>query len=181
MFAFVVWDAKGNSWRSPPVTASASSRSTSSPPRRRRIRLRDQAVAGLPGFRRRLNLARAYDFLSAGIMDHTEETLFDGVRQLHGGECVRLDLRTGDRAKRCRCAAGIDLEPGTLEMSEGEAARALPRSACAIGAAAPALRCSRRHLPLRRARQLLDRLLMARELDEAETVRECTPSAPATT
>ena len=48
---------------------------------------------GLPGFSARLNIARAYDFLSSGIMEHTDETLFEGVRQLRGGECSRIDLQ----------------------------------------------------------------------------------------
>jgi len=46
----------------------------------------------LEGWRARLNRQRAYDFLAWGAFDHTEETLFDGVRQLRGGELLEIDL-----------------------------------------------------------------------------------------
>jgi len=47
---------------------------------------------GLPGWRAQLNPQRGYDFLAWGLSEHTEETLFDGVRQLRGGEAVRFRL-----------------------------------------------------------------------------------------
>jgi asparagine synthase (glutamine-hydrolysing) len=77
---------------------------------------------GLPGFAARLNVARAYDFLSSGIMEHTDETLFAGVIQLRGGECVRVDpqhWRFGE-ALPVRRWYRI-LEPGTLAVDEREA------------------------------------------------------------
>jgi asparagine synthase (glutamine-hydrolysing) len=80
-------------------------------------------IAALPGFSARLNLARAYDFLSSGIMDHTGETMFEGVGQLQGGECVRLDLRRwrlGDRLPVRRWYGIID--PGTLDLDEPDSA-----------------------------------------------------------
>jgi asparagine synthase (glutamine-hydrolysing) len=46
----------------------------------------------LPGWRARLNGPRAHDFLARGIADHTEETLFDGVRQLAGGQYMESPL-----------------------------------------------------------------------------------------
>lgn len=46
----------------------------------------------LPQWRAMLNGQRAYDFLNWALFDHTEETLFDGVRQLRGGECVSASL-----------------------------------------------------------------------------------------
>ncbi len=46
----------------------------------------------LPGFSARVNAARAYDFLAGALFDHTDETLFAGVRQLRGGECVSVPL-----------------------------------------------------------------------------------------
>lgn len=45
-----------------------------------------KAFTVLPGWTARLNGQRAYDFLAWGMRDHTEETLFAGVRQLRGGE-----------------------------------------------------------------------------------------------
>ena len=42
----------------------------------------------LPGWSPRVNGQRAYDFLNWGVLDHTDETMFEGVSQLRGGECV---------------------------------------------------------------------------------------------
>lgn len=49
-------------------------------------------LVDLPGFSRRLNLARTYDYLSVGFTDHTEETMFADARQLRGGQCVTIEL-----------------------------------------------------------------------------------------
>lgn len=45
----------------------------------------------LPGWRALLNGPRAKDFLAFGLLDHTDETLFAGVRQLRGGEFFVVD------------------------------------------------------------------------------------------
>jgi asparagine synthase (glutamine-hydrolysing) len=77
---------------------------------------------GLPGFSARLNIARTYDFLASGIMEHTDETLFADVLQLRGGECTRIDLqhwRPGESPSVRRWYP--ILEPGTLEIGEREA------------------------------------------------------------
>lgn len=47
---------------------------------------------GLPGFRPKMNRERALDFLGWGLTDHTEETLFDGVRQVPGGHWLEVQL-----------------------------------------------------------------------------------------
>ena len=44
----------------------------------------------LPGWRAAVNGQRAYDFLNWELLDHTDETLFAGVRQLRGGECAEF-------------------------------------------------------------------------------------------
>jgi asparagine synthase (glutamine-hydrolysing) len=46
--------------------------------------------AVLLGWRAAVNGQRAYDFLSWGVVDHTDETLFSGVFQLRNGQFVRL-------------------------------------------------------------------------------------------
>lgn len=46
----------------------------------------------LPEWRARLNHQRGYDFLVWGLSEHSDETLFNGVRQLRGGESVSLSL-----------------------------------------------------------------------------------------
>jgi asparagine synthase (glutamine-hydrolysing) len=52
-------------------------------------------LLGLPGVGARANRERLRDFLAFGIIDHTEETQFEGVTQLRGGECLRVDCRGG--------------------------------------------------------------------------------------
>jgi asparagine synthase (glutamine-hydrolysing) len=79
-------------------------------------------LCGLPGYVQRMNLRRVYDFLTAGITEHTDETLFAGVNQLRGGECTRIDLaqwRPGEAITIRRWYA--ILAPGALELSEAEA------------------------------------------------------------
>ena len=39
----------------------------------------------------KLNLSRANDFLINGLLDHTDETLFDGVYQLLGGHYIEIN------------------------------------------------------------------------------------------
>jgi asparagine synthase (glutamine-hydrolysing) len=46
----------------------------------------------LPGWSAQLNGQRAYEFLNWNLLDHTEETLFSGVRQLRGGEFIHCTL-----------------------------------------------------------------------------------------
>jgi asparagine synthase (glutamine-hydrolysing) len=79
-------------------------------------------LLGLPGLSGRMNLARVRDFLASGVSDHTDETLFDGVRQLQPGCSVTLDAS--------RPWSGL-FEPkrwyaipphGTLRLAEAEAA-----------------------------------------------------------
>src|SRR5262249_49441576 len=52
-------------------------------------------LVDLPGFSRKINLARTYDYLNVGWTDHTEETMFGDARQLRGGQCVSIDLNGG--------------------------------------------------------------------------------------
>lgn len=46
----------------------------------------------LPGWNPLVNGQRAYDYLNWGLLDHTEETMFNGVFQLRGGEYIECDL-----------------------------------------------------------------------------------------
>ncbi len=57
----------------------------------------------LPGWVPSVNGQRTYDFLAWGLLDHTDETLFQGVFQVPPGEAIALDLdrlpvlRSGER------------------------------------------------------------------------------------
>jgi asparagine synthase (glutamine-hydrolysing) len=79
-------------------------------------------LVDLIGFSRKINLARSYDYLSAGWTDHTEETLFADVRQLRGGQCATIALNCGP-IKRLPVRRWYDLprEPAPA-MSEDQAA-----------------------------------------------------------
>ena len=46
-----------------------------------------------------MNDQRAYDYLSWSLIDHTDETLFKGVRQLRGGELAVLSLHSNSMYK----------------------------------------------------------------------------------
>ena len=48
---------------------------------------------GLHGFRGQANYGRVVEFLNYGAQDHTAETLWDGVRQLRGGQCATIDAQ----------------------------------------------------------------------------------------
>lgn len=56
----------------------------------------------LEGWRARLNGQRAYDFLVWGASEHTSETMFEGVRQLRGGELAEIDLEVNSAPKISR-------------------------------------------------------------------------------
>jgi asparagine synthase (glutamine-hydrolysing) len=78
---------------------------------------------GLPNFAARVNLARCHDFLVGSLSDHTGETLFAGVAQLRGGECVSLDLRRWGAERRVEPRRWYSLpEANTCHLGEAEAA-----------------------------------------------------------
>jgi asparagine synthase (glutamine-hydrolysing) len=47
----------------------------------------------LPDWQAEMNRQRVYDFLNWGIIDHTDETLFNGVYQVRAGFALELDLK----------------------------------------------------------------------------------------
>jgi asparagine synthase (glutamine-hydrolysing) len=56
----------------------------------------------LEGWEAALNRQRAYDFLQWGVFDHTEETLFEGVFQLRGGESVTFSVGSQEYPRKKR-------------------------------------------------------------------------------
>jgi asparagine synthase (glutamine-hydrolysing) len=77
-------------------------------------------LTGLSGWTGHMNVARVHDFLSAGISDHTAETMFDGVRQLRGGECANVHADGG--TPRAVVARWYPASAGKLQLGEAEAA-----------------------------------------------------------
>jgi len=73
----------------------------------------------IPGWRAALNGQRTYDFLNWGLFDHTDETLFDGVFQLRGGEAATIELGSGPFApgRRLPTSRWYTLRPGQFSGS----------------------------------------------------------------
>lgn len=61
-----------------------------------------KAFTAHPGWRASLNGQSAYCFLNWGVTDHGTDTLFDGVTQLRGGECLSAPLAELPRARQFR-------------------------------------------------------------------------------
>ena len=95
------------------------------------------AAAGVP---LRPNRCRVYDYLRRGLVDHTDETLFDGVRQLRPGTYLVKDAN-GVAVRRYWDLEEADeepwREPASLEAVEAilqEAVGAAPARGCRAGA-----------------------------------------------
>ena len=126
MFAFVIWDtreqvafAARDRFGIKPLYYFATARGLA-------FASEIKQFVGLPGFSPKMNIARIYDFLEAGLLDHSGETMFAGVAQLRGGECVRIDFsrwRPGEPPPLRRWYE--ILASGTLDISEREAAQRL--------------------------------------------------------
>lgn len=76
---------------------------------------------GLPGLSGNMNIARVHDFLSSGISEHTSETMFEGITQLRGGECITLDTSKGTPLQAV-IRRWYPATAGELKLSEAEAA-----------------------------------------------------------
>lgn len=79
----------------------------------------------LSSWRARVNGQRAYDFLNWAILDHMDETMFEGVYQLRGGEMVELAIplakalsRSDARLPTCRW---YELHPRSFAGSPADA------------------------------------------------------------
>ncbi|RUP14043.1 MAG: asparagine synthase (glutamine-hydrolyzing) [Methylobacterium sp.] len=76
-------------------------------------------LVGLKGWSGRMNVARVHDFLSAGVSDHTAETMFEGVRQLRGGE--QAIVRADGPVPRAEIRRWYPATAGDLHLTESEA------------------------------------------------------------
>jgi asparagine synthase (glutamine-hydrolysing) len=80
-------------------------------------------LLSLPNVTARMNIARMYDYLSAGMTDHTQETTFKEVMQLRNGECIAVDLSRFVPGRSLPIRRWYRLPtPGSIKMSEEEAA-----------------------------------------------------------
>lgn len=79
-------------------------------------------LAGLPGATGRPQAQRLRDFLVAGVSDHTDQTMFEGIGQLRGGE--RLLARLGGGTPHiARTRWHEPRMPAREKLDPGEAAR----------------------------------------------------------
>jgi asparagine synthase (glutamine-hydrolysing) len=90
MFAFIIWDdaekrlfAARDRFGIKPLYITANGQGLA-------LASEIKQLTGLPPASGRANIARLKDFLSTGISDHTEETMFEGITQLRGGESLTL-------------------------------------------------------------------------------------------
>lgn len=77
-------------------------------------------LVGLGGAGQRMNLPRVRDYLATGLIDHTDETLFEGIGQLRPGECATVAL--GGPSPRLVLRRWYRPRVETLKLSSAEAA-----------------------------------------------------------
>ncbi|MBV8270938.1 MAG: asparagine synthase (glutamine-hydrolyzing) [Cupriavidus sp.] len=77
----------------------------------------------VPGIARRGNVARLFDFVSTGMTDHTNQTLFADVHQLRGGEKLRINLDSFTAGRPITPERWYRLpEPGSIRLDARAAA-----------------------------------------------------------
>lgn len=121
MFAFLIWDdrdkrlfAARDRYGIKPLYLAATPRGVA-------FGSEIKQLLGLAGISGRMNIARVHDFLASGVSDHTSETMFEGIVQLRGGECVTIDAsREGALAVPIR--RWYPATAGEIAISEKEAA-----------------------------------------------------------
>ena len=71
----------------------------------------------LPGWTGKINSQKCYDYLAYGITDHTDETMYEGVRQIRGGEYAVFSVNEKMSEKHIHCWYNLrdDKFTGTLE------------------------------------------------------------------
>ncbi|MDF1610263.1 asparagine synthase (glutamine-hydrolyzing) [Hoeflea sp. YIM 152468] len=95
MFAFVIWDARDKKMFAARDRFGIKPLYLAQTPSGLAFASEIKQLAGLDSLAGRMNVARVHDFLASGITDHTSETLFDGIEQLRGGECISVDASGG--------------------------------------------------------------------------------------
>lgn len=121
MFAFLIWDRREQKLFAARDRFGIKPLYLSITPRSIALASEIKQLHGLPGVSGRMNLPRVHDFLANGITDHTAETLFEGVTQLRGGECVTVDASSSTPLKPL-IRRWYPVVAGDLELSEGQAA-----------------------------------------------------------
>ncbi|CAN7507375.1 asparagine synthase (glutamine-hydrolyzing) [Bosea sp. LjRoot90] len=121
MFAFLIWDDRDKTLFAARDRYGIKPLYLFSTPRGVAFASEIKQLLGLPGLNGRMNIARVHDFLSSGIADHTAETMYDGVMQLRGGECARIEVGNAGPVP-VKTRRWYPATAGELSISEGEAA-----------------------------------------------------------
>lgn len=121
MFAFLIWDdrdkilfAARDRYGIKPLYLAATPRGVA-------FGSEIKQLLGLAGVSGRMNIARVHDFLASGVSDHTSETMFKGIAQLRGGECVTIDA-SGHGAFAVPIRRWYPATAGEIAIGEKEAA-----------------------------------------------------------
>src|SRR6266700_2338901 len=78
-----------------------------------------KAFFELPDFRPRLNRRALPEFFAFGYLS-SEETLFEGVRKLLPGHCLRIDLEAQDKNPKVKPYWDLDISPSESSLSESD-------------------------------------------------------------
>lgn len=121
MFAFLIWDDRDKRLFGARDRYGIKPLYLAATPRGVALGSEIKQLLGLPGISGRMNIARVHDFLASGVSDHTAETMFEGIAQLRGGECVTIDAsREGGLAVPIR--RWYPASAGEIAIGEDEAA-----------------------------------------------------------
>jgi asparagine synthase (glutamine-hydrolysing) len=121
MFAFLIWDDRDKTLFAARDRYGIKPLYLFATPRGAGFASEIKQLIGLPGMSGRMNVARVHDFLASGVSDHTSETMYDGVRQIRGGECALVDA-SGSGPVEVEVTRWYPPAAGELSLSEGEAA-----------------------------------------------------------
>ncbi len=78
-----------------------------------------KALFELPDFRPQLNRRALPEFFAFGYLS-SEETLFEGVRKLLPGHCLRIDLEAQDKNPKVKPYWDLDISPSESSLSESD-------------------------------------------------------------
>ena len=120
MFSFLIWDRRDKKLFAARDRYGIKPLYMTSSPRGVAFASEIKQLLGLPSAIKRMNIARVHDFLSSGISDHTSETMFEGVRQVRGGECVSIDASEAGTIE-VKVRRWYPAVAGDLSISEEEA------------------------------------------------------------
>lgn len=121
MFSFLIWDDRDKTLFAARDRYGIKPLYLFATPRGAAFASEIKQLIGLPGMSGRMNVARVHDFLASGIADHTAETMYDGVKQLRGGECALVEAnRSGSLA--VKVSRWYPATAGELSLSEKDAA-----------------------------------------------------------